>query len=310
MTAVLLGWFLVVSGLTVAEQFFADWQLQSWFTSIGLGLELHAHVSSSGLSSLFENQNPYGIVSVGLLGISLFGVVQRQWILGITGALVSVWGIVLSGSRNAILILIIYAFLILFVQFGRAANRKKHYWKKFGGISVFLIGVSVIVLIFSPRVMVKTQQTWEELHLVSKFSQLEEIEPRFALYRMAIEYGIQHPSFIGVGVKSFGYAVSEEASGPMASVFQSANETWNAHNALLTIWVEMGWVGLFLALGFVASWFWKFRKASLWLWASVLMFCLGQILDYFIWQITFMTVQSLIFVLMAASSNYGSSNEL
>ena len=121
MTAVLLGWFLVVSGLTVAEQLFADWQLQSWFTSIGLGLELHAHVSSSGLTSLFENQNPYGIVSVALLGISLFGVLQRQWILGIAGTLASVWGIVLSGSRNAALILIIYALFILFVQFGRAA---------------------------------------------------------------------------------------------------------------------------------------------------------------------------------------------
>ena len=36
MSAVLLGWFLVVSGLTMAEQLFADWQLQSWFASIGL----------------------------------------------------------------------------------------------------------------------------------------------------------------------------------------------------------------------------------------------------------------------------------
>ncbi len=302
MTAVLLGWFLVVSGLTVAEQLFADWQLQSWFTSIGLGLELHAHVSSSGLSSLFENQNPYGIVSVGLLGISVFGVVQRQWILGIAGALASVWGIVLSGSRNAVLILIIYALFILFVQFGRAASRNKHYWKIFFGISVLLISVTVITSVFHPRVLMKSQQTWEELQLVEEFTQLEEIDPRFALYRMSIEYGLQHPSLFGVGVKSFGYAVSEEASGPMASVIQNANETWNAHNALLTIWVEMGWVGLFLALGFLTSWFWKCRRASLWLMASVLTLCLGQILDYFIWQITFMTVQSLAFVLMAASA--------
>jgi O-antigen ligase len=95
----------------------------------------------------------------------------------------------------------------------------------------------------------------------------------------------------------------------MASMIQNANESWNAHNALLTIWVEMGWIGLFLALGFVASWFWKFRRASMWHLASVLILCLGQILDYFIWQITFMTVQSLIFVLMAASSNYGSSKD-
>ncbi len=309
MTAVLLGWFLVVSGLTMAEQLFADWQLQSWFASIGLGLELHSNVRSGGLSSLFENQNPYGVISVALLGISLFGVLQKHWFLGIAGALASVWGIVLSGSRNAILILIIYAVLRLLAQFGSATNRKKHYWKIFGGIDLFLIGVSVITLIFNPRVMVKSQQTWEELQFVSEFSQLEDIDPRFALYRMAIEYGIQHPSFFGVGVKSFGYAVSEEASGPMASVFQNANESWNAHNALLTVWVEMGWIGLFLALGFVASWFWKFRRSPMWLLASVLILCLGQILDYFIWQITFMTVQSLIFVLMAASSNYVSSKD-
>ncbi len=309
MAAVLLSWFLVVSGLTIAEQLFADWQLQSWFASIGLGLELHLNDRSGGLSSLFENQNPYGVISVALLGISLSGVVQKQWFLGIAGSVASIWGIVLSGSRNAFLILIIYALLILFVQFGRAANRRKYYWKVFGGIGVFLIGVSVITLIFSRRVMMKTQQTWEELQFVSKFSQLEEIEPRFAIYRMAIEYGIQHSSLFGVGVKSFGYAVSEEASGPIASMFQNANETWNAHNALLTIWVEMGWIGLFLALGFVASWFWKFRRVSMWLWASVLTLCLGQILDYFIWQITFMTVQSLIFVLMAAASNYGTSKD-
>ena len=61
MTGVLLGWFLVVSGLTVAEQLIADWQLQSWFASIGLGLELHSNVRSGGLSSLFENQNLYGV---------------------------------------------------------------------------------------------------------------------------------------------------------------------------------------------------------------------------------------------------------
>ncbi len=309
MTAALLGWFLVVSGLTVAEQLFADWQLQSWFTSIGLGLELHAPLSYNGLSSLFENQNPYGIVSVGLLGISLFGVVQRQWILGIAGAFASVWGIVLSGSRNAALILIIYVLFIFLVNFCRAASRNKHYRKIFIGTSVLLIVVTVITSVFNPRVVMKSQQSWEELQLVREFAQLEEIDPRFALYRMAVEYGLQHHSLFGVGVKSFGYAVSEEASGPMASMLQNANETWNAHNALLTIWVEMGWVGLFLALGFLTSWFWKCRKASLWLMASVLTLCLGQILDYFIWQITFMTVQSLIFVLMAASSNYGSIKE-
>jgi hypothetical protein len=33
----------------MAEQLFADWQLQSWFASIGMGLELHSNVRSGGL---------------------------------------------------------------------------------------------------------------------------------------------------------------------------------------------------------------------------------------------------------------------
>ena len=69
------------------------------------------------------------------------------------------------------------------------------YLSIFGGIGLFLIGVSVITLFFNQRMMVRSQQTWEELQFVSEVSQLEDIDPRFALYRMAIEYGIQHPSF-------------------------------------------------------------------------------------------------------------------
>ena len=44
----------------------------------------------------------------------------------------------------------------------------------------------------------KSQQTWEELQLVEEFTQLEEIDPRFALYRIAIEY-IQSEFFIRGG---------------------------------------------------------------------------------------------------------------
>ena len=151
----------------------------------------------------------------------------------------------------------------------------------------------------------KSQQTWEKLQLVEEFTQLEEIDPRFALYRMAIEYGLQHPSLFGVGVKSFGYTVSEEASGPMASVIQNANETWNAHNALLTIWVEMGWVGLF-----ISSWISNLMVLEV---AAGLLFGSWQaslplpgtnsrllhLADYF------PIVQSLAFVLVAASAQDG-----
>ncbi len=313
MAVVLLGWFVVVSGLTMAEQLFADWSLQSWFASIGLGLELHSSLISSGpdyggLSSLFENQNPYGVISVALLGISFFSVTEKKYFLGTAGILASGGGIVYSGSRNSAIMLIILISLSLFTFFYINKHSKKN-WKNIIGISVLIISLFIILLRFNPLLITKSYYSLEKLRFTGESVQAEKIEPRLVLFRLAIEYGIQHPSFFGVGVKSFGYAVSEVVSGPFATEIKQANEKWNAHNALLTIWVEMGWIGLILALGFVASWFWEFRRASLWVLASVLTLCLGQMLDYFIWQITFMTIQSLIFVLMAASSNYGSSKD-
>ena len=198
------------------------------------------------------------------------------------------------------------------IPFTKLISKKakiKNFWKILTGlmvgsiITIFLMGQ--IYLNFSQR----GHRTMARLNQSIQTLDFEKFDPRIGLFRLAVEYGIQNPSFLGVGVKNFGYAVSEEATGQWASAFRSYNEQWNAHNALLTIWIEMGWVGLFLALGFLTSWFWRFRRASFWLMASVLTLCLGQILDYFIWQITFMTVQSLIFVLMAASSNYGSSKD-
>ena len=310
MTGTLLGWFLGISGLTVAEQLFTNWRLQPWFSYIGLRLDLHYPPETMRLSSLFENPNPYGIVSVSLLGIALYGISQRQWVLGFLGALAAIWGAVESESRNALMILLLASLLTVLLEIGRRVNRGRNYWKILIGVPSALIAILVIIMQYAPRAIQRTQEVFVQLEQASTLENLEMIDPRLSLYRMALEYGLEKPSIFGVGVKSFGYAVSENASGQWTEVFQTANESWNAHNALLTIWIEMGWVGLFLALGFLFIWCWKFRLASVWIWGSILALCLGQIFDYFVWQVTFMTIQSYVFALMAASAYCVSSQKL
>lgn len=307
MTSVLLGWFLFISGLTLAEQLFADWRLQPWFASIGLRLDLHYPPETSRLSSIFENPNPYGLISASLLGIAVYGLSQKLWVLGSLSTCAAIWGVIESGSRNAALILFFVSILILAPQIIREVIYGRNCLKSLIGAIITITALYLITFSFSPRVHERSQEILVKLKHVSELEHFEEIDPRFALFRMAIEYGIENPSFLGVGVKSFGYAVSEKASGPVALAFQNANEAWNAHNALLTIWIEMGWIGLLFALGFILTWFWQHRSTSVLLWASILILSLGQIFDYFIWQITFMTLQSLVFTLMAVSAEQNSA---
>ena len=299
---VTLFWFSIISGLTFADYLLPDWKLQPFLNLVGLNYEIYWRPEWGRLSSLFENPNPYGIASVAFLSVSFYALSQKQWIIGLFGLLSGISGIFFSGSRNAIIIFMILGLAIPFTKLISKKEKIKNFWKILIGLKVgsffTILLIGQIYFNFSQR----RHLTMDRLNEFIQTLDFEKFDPRIGLFRLAVEYGIQNTSLLGVGVKNFGYAVSEEATGQWASAFRSHNEQWNAHNALLTIWIEMGWVGLFLALGFLTSWFWKYRRASLWLMASVLTLCLGQILDYFIWQITFMTVQSLTFVLMAASA--------
>jgi len=307
---VTLFWFSIISGLTFADYLLPDWKLQPFLNLVGLKYEIYWRPERGRLSSLFENPNPYGIASLAFLGVSFYALSQKQWIVGLFGLLSGISGIFFSGSRNALLIFGVLGIITFIIYLKSKKTKRNRLWKTLTGIIIGSIIICTIFLKLFPSTLYRSHETWTRLAKITSLSDLEKLDPRFGLFRMAVAYGLENPSLLGVGVKSFGYAVSEEATGKWASWFRHVNEQWNAHNALLTIWVEMGWVGLFLALGFLTSWFWKYRRASLWLMASVLTLCLGQILDYFIWQITFMTVQSLAFVLMAASAQDGSREEL
>ena len=84
--------------------------------------------------------------------------------------------------------------------------------------------------------------------------------------------------------------------------------TYNAHNALLTIWIEMGWVGLIAVLTFLWLWLCPAIRGPPLLMMPMVAVCVGQILDYFVWEISFMAFQSFFFASFASSIYFVEGN--
>jgi len=62
----------------------------------------------------------------------------------------------------------------------------------------------------------------------------------------------------------------------------------------------MGWVGLIAVLIFLGLWFRPALRGPPLLMMPMLAVCVGQILDYFVWEIFFMAFQSFFFAHFAA----------
>ena len=148
---------------------------------------------------------------------------------------------------------------------------------------------------------IRLQKKIDQILEVKNYDQLEKREFRFVLYRTALDTGWNHNSLLGGGPKTSGYLMAKHAEKRWSKQLNMLKETHNAHNAPLTIWLEMGWIGLILSLAFLIDWFHRNRTAPIIVLGTGIILCLGQIFDYFIWQITFMTVQSFAFVMMAAT---------
>ena len=130
------------------------------------------------------------------------------------------------------------------------------------------------------------------------------MEIRFVLYRTALEIGWNHNSlFGGGGPKTSGYLIAKYSDDRWAKELNIIKETHNAHNAFLNLWLEMGWFGLLLSLAFLTEWFRRHKTVPWLILGGGVVLCLGQIFDYFIWQITFMTIQSFAFALIDGSNH-------
>ena len=131
---------------------------------------------------------------------------------------------------------------------------------------------------------------------------MESFDIRFVIFRSAIELGIAEPPILGSGTKTFGQEVFSKSKN-IAPQLKSPwyKDTHNSHNAVLTIWIEMGWVGLIAVLLFLWLWFRPALREPHLLMMPMLAVLVGQILDYFVWEIFFMAFQSFFFAHFAAN---------
>jgi hypothetical protein len=296
-----LWWFVAVSLSTGLDVYWAGWNLQHELGKFGLRLELYYLPEWGRLSALFENPNPYGTASLVLLLLAGYALWRRCWISGALGLTAGVWGIVMSGSRNALVSLAAALFLSLCWLVWRHRGQKKWLSLSLCGALLFVLGSGAILTKTQPSAWTRLVSATQRLAQQDTYQQLERREERFAIYRLGWEYGWQHHKVLGDGVKNFGNAVFSNITEGHLKKLRHRKRIYNAHNALLTIWVEMGWVGLILALWFVGDWFWRHRQIAWGMLLPAIAVCAGQVFDYFVWQITFMTVQSVAFALIAGA---------
>ena len=110
-----------------------------------------------------------------------------------------------------------------------------------------------------------------------------------------------NPPILGSGTKTFGHEVFSKANDVVFLNNNYYKDKYNSHNFLLTVWIEMGWVGLIVVLIFLWLWFRPALRGPPMLMMPMLAVCVGQIFDYFIWEIFFMAFQSFFFAHFASS---------
>ena len=270
--------------------------IQQW----GLELELFRWKLGE-TSGFFENPNPYALVAVVILLLSCWTVSRKCLVIGAIGITASLWVLYASGSRNGILGFLIV--LIILAVYGIERLRKSSYRRLAFFFPIVVLGMGLYLLVMVPnQATIRLQKKIDQILEVKNYDQLEKREFRFVLYRTALDTGWNHNSLLGGGPKTSGYLMAKHAEKRWSKQLNMLKETHNAHNAPLTIWLEMGWIGLILSLAFLIEWFRRNRTAPALVLGTGIILYLGQIFDYFIWQITFMTVQSFAFTLIAATT--------
>ncbi len=299
------GIYVLLMALT-----FWDWHGQ---TSIpGLladnGLHIDLYFSRKDIispSSFFENRNPYSVISVAVFFWSLNGLWHSR-ILSSFGMGTSLYSIVIAGSRNGILTMVLCLLFLLILTFKQIRKARTVFMLVLGAAIVAGIGYYSIQSHTKSRI----NEILNRLLNVKTYKDLEKLEIRFTLYRSTIEVGIKNLSILGSGTKTFGHEVIGKSNALRHYNTPFYKTSYNSHNALLTIWIEMGWVGLIAVLLFLWLWFRPALRGPPLLMMPMLAVCVGQILDYFVWGIFFMAFQSFFFASFASTIYFieGKSN--
>jgi hypothetical protein len=263
------------------------------------GLHIDLFFKDGSPSSFFENRNPYAVVSVGVFFWSLANL-RNSWILSSIGIMAALYSIVLAGSRNGVLTLVICLLFLLILTLKQ--TRKAH------TAFILVLATAIVVGIgyYFPhtQAITRTNESINRLLNVKTYNDLEKLDIRFVIFRSALELGIAEPPILGSGTKTFGHEVFSKSKDIAHLNSPWYKDSYNSHNAPLTIWIEMGWVGLIAVLLFLWLWFRPALRGPPLLMMPMLAVCVGQILDYFVWEIFFMAFQSFFFAHFAATITF------
>jgi O-antigen ligase len=269
------------------------------------GLHIDLFLRGALPTSFFENRNPYAVISVGVFFWNLANL-RHSWILSSLAIAAASYSIVIAGSRNGVLTLVLCLLFLLFLTFKQIRKARTAF------IIVLVAAVAVGIGYYSlkSQTISRTNASLNRLLNVNTYQDLERMEVRFIIFRAALDLGLAEPPIFGSGTKTFGHEVfskSKDIAYLNNSIYKN---NFNSHNALLTIWIEMGWVGLLAVLLFLWLWFRPALRGPPLLMMPMLAVCVGQILDYFVWEIFFMAFQSFFFAYFAAKMNFGESSSI
>jgi len=269
------------------------------------GLHIDLFLRGALPSSFFENRNPYAVISVGVFFWNLANL-RHSWILSSLAIAAASYSIVIAGSRNGILTLVLCLMFLLILTFKQIRKARTTF------IIVLVAAVAVGIGYYSlkSQTISRTNASLNRLLNVNTYQDLERMEVRFIIFRAALDLGLAEPPIFGSGTKTFGHEVfskSKDIAYLNNSIYKN---NFNSHNALLTIWIEMGGVGLLAVLLFLWLWFRPALRGPPLIMMPMLAVCVGQILDYFVWEIFFMAFQSFFFAYFAAKMNFGESSSI
>ena len=286
------GIYVILMALTFLD-FHGKTSIPALLAENGLHIDLFFRGASP--SSFFENRNPYAVISVGVFFWSLANL-RQSWILSSLAIAAASYSIVLAGSRNGILTLVLCLLFLLILTFKQIRKART----AFIIVLVAAIAVGFGYYTLKSQTIIRTNASLNRLLNVNTYQDLERMEVRFIIFRAALDLGLAEPPILGSGTKTFGHEVFSKS--PKLGQFNNAwhKTAFNSHNALLTIWIEMGWVGLVAVLLFLWLWFRPALRGPPLLMMPMLAVCVGQILDYFVWEIFFMAFQSFFFAYFAA----------
>jgi len=294
--------FTVIYVLLMAFTFL-DWHGKTTIPGLLVDIGLHIDFFLNDyrqVTSFFENRNPYALASVGVFFWGLASL-RQSWILSSLGIMAALYSIVLAGSRNGVLTLVICLLFLLILTL-------KHIRKSRTAFILVLAAVIVVGIgfysIYSQTVKRIGQAKLNHLLNIKTYKDLERLDIRFSIYRSALELGIAEPPILGSGTKTFGHEVFSKSKDIAHLNSPWYKDAFNSHNAPLTIWIEMGWVGLIAVLLFLWLWFLPALRGPPLLMMPMLAVCVGQILDYFVWEIFFMAFQSFFFAHFAATITF------